>query len=88
MPYVDSNLISWVDYDPAARSLAVRLRTSPVLYNHLDVPEEVYQAFMAAPSKNSFYQQQIAPVFRLDAAPLGHAGDGALSQTAATAAEP
>ncbi len=86
MPYVDSTLISWVDYDPETRRLAVRFRAAPVLYTHLDVPAELYTAFMAAPSKNSFYQQRIAPAYRIDAPPLSQAGDGSLSQAAAGAA--
>jgi hypothetical protein len=40
MPYVESTMISWVDYDPDKKRLSVRLRTAPVLYTHLDVPEE------------------------------------------------
>lgn len=76
MPYVDSTLISWVDYDPATRNLAVRLRSAPVLYTHVDVPEDVYQAFIAAESKNSFYHERIATSFRLQAPSLSRAGAG------------
>lgn len=79
MPYVDSTLVSWVDYDPETRTLAVRFRAAPVLYSHVGVPAEVYDAFLAAESKNSFYQEKIARVFRLEAPPLSRAGDGAIA---------
>jgi hypothetical protein len=79
MPYVESDAISWVDYDPSSKSLAVRFRAAPVLYTHFDVPESVYEAFIAADSKNSFYQHKIAPVFHLDTPPLSQAGDGTMS---------
>ena len=79
MPYVESTMISWVDYDPEKKRLSVRLRTAPVLYTHLDVPEKVYDDFLAAESKNSFYRETIASTFRVDAPLLSQAGDGAMS---------
>ncbi len=81
MPYVESTMISWVDYDTDSKRLSVRLRTAPVLYTHLDVPEKVYRAFLAAESKNSFYRETIASAFRVEAPALSLAGDGALSMS-------
>jgi|GEM_PF-1745425 len=75
MPYVDSGMISWLDYDADTRMLAVRFHASPVLYTYEDVPPETYEAFLAAPSKNSFFRDRIDPHFRLAAQPLQRAGD-------------
>jgi len=75
MPYVDSGMISWLDYDADSRTLAVRFHAAPVLYTYEDVPAETYEAFLAAPSKNSFFRDQIDPHFRLAAQPLERAGD-------------
>lgn len=76
MPYVESTMISWVDYDPDTKRLSVRMRAAPVLYTYVDVPEQVYRTFLAADSMNSFYQLQIVPAFRLETQPLNRAGDG------------
>jgi hypothetical protein len=75
MPYVDSGMISWLDYDADSRTLAVRFHAAPVLYSYEDVPPETYEAFLAAPSKNSFFRDRIDPRFRLAAQPLERAGD-------------
>ncbi len=75
MPYVDSTMISWLDYDAETRTLSVRFHAAPVLYIYEDVPEETYEAFLAASSKNSFFRDQIDPHFRLAAEPLSRAGD-------------
>jgi hypothetical protein len=87
MPYVESDAIGWVDYDPSSKSLAFRFRAAPVLYTHLDVPESVYQACIAVDSKNSFSQHKITPVFRLDTPPLNQAGDGTMSVSETRPAE-
>jgi hypothetical protein len=75
MPYVDSTMISWLDYDAETRTLSVRFHSAPVLYTYEDVPEEVYEAFLAAPSKNSFLKDEIDPVFHFTVQPLSRAGD-------------
>lgn len=75
MPYVDSGMISWLDYDAENRTLAVRFHAAPVLYTYEEVPQETYEAFLAAPSKNSFFRDRIDPHFRLAAPPLERAGD-------------
>ena len=85
MPYVDSGMISWLDYDAGSRTLSVRCHAAPVLYTYEDVPPETYEAFLAAPSKNSFFKDQIDPHFRLAAQPLERAGDtGAVPDTVAS----
>ena len=75
MPYVDSTMISWLDYDAEARTLSVRFHAAPVLYSYDDVPPDVYEALLAAPSKNSFLKDEIDPVFRFTVQPLTRAGD-------------
>ncbi len=87
MPYVEATLISWVDYDPAEKSLSVRFRAAPVLYTYPDVPARVYDAFLAAPSKNRFFKQEIAPTYRQVTPPLSQAGEGPVGDAQGLAAE-
>jgi hypothetical protein len=75
MPYVDSTMISWLDYDAESRSLSVRFHAAPVLYTYSDVPEAVYRELLAAPSKISFLKERIEPHFQIDTQPLAQAGD-------------
>ena len=73
MPYVDSTMISWLDYDAETRTLAVRFHSAPVLYSYAEVPPEVYAALLAAPSKISFLKDEIDPVFRFTDQPHARA---------------
>jgi hypothetical protein len=75
MPYVDSTMISWLDYDAGKRTLSVRFHSAPVLYTYADVPPEVYAALLAAPSKISFLKDEIDPVFRFADQPHARAGE-------------
>lgn len=75
MPYVDSQAISWLDWNPETGTLAVRFNNSPVLYAYADVPEDLYEALLRAPAKNAFLNEKIEPHFRLIAEPLARAGD-------------
>ncbi len=85
MPYVDSGMISWLDDDAGSRVLEVRFHAAPVLYTCEDVPPETYAAFLAAPSKNSFFRDRIDPHCRLATQPLERAGDtGAVPDTVAS----
>jgi hypothetical protein len=70
MPYVDSTTISWVDYDPAARTLDIRFHASPVVYSYADVPESVYRALLEAPAKRAYYREHIESVYALQEAPF------------------
>ena len=75
MPYVDGTMISWLDYDAQTRTLSVRFHSAPVLYTYDDVPEAVYEALLAAPSKNGFLKDEIDPVFHFTVQPLTQAGE-------------
>jgi len=52
-----SNLVS-VGYDAAARMLEVEFQTGKI-YQYHDVPQEVYQALMSAPSKGEYLHDTI-----------------------------
>jgi hypothetical protein len=58
MPAVDSSAILFVDYDKARHTLFVTF-SSGREYIYLDVPEELYRAFLAAPSSGQFFNLQI-----------------------------
>lgn len=61
MPPVDSSVVRSIQYDAAARTLTVRLVHG--LYVYEDVPEPIYRAFLAAPSKGAFYNSEVRDRF-------------------------
>lgn len=68
MQPIESSNIHSAGYDPEARVMRVRFRDRTdkhgtvkpgSIYEHLDVPQEAYDAFMAAESKGSHYATHI-----------------------------
>lgn len=59
---VRSSAIAAIGYDPERRELEVEF-PSGRSYTHYDVPEEVYEEFMASGSKGTFYNLQIKGVY-------------------------
>ena len=55
---VDSSEIEWIGYDRKTQTLQVEFIVGGV-YQYDHVPECVYQAFLAAPACNDFYEKQI-----------------------------
>ena len=55
---VTSSTIAAIGYDPKHQWLEVELKTGR-LYLYREVPAHIHQAFMAALSKGSFYNQWI-----------------------------
>lgn len=60
---VDSSSIAGAGYDCGEQILRLRYSSSRT-YDYLDVPEEVYEAFLEAPSKGQFVNWHIKPVYR------------------------
>lgn len=61
---VESSVIEAVDYQEP-RQLVVRLRPpSGRTYVYQDVPRHVFDAFLTAPSKGAFFNENIRPVYR------------------------
>ncbi len=58
VPRVISSAIARLDYDPGLRVLTVVFRETGA-YAYFDVPPEVYDAFLAAPSKGVFFNRHI-----------------------------
>lgn len=56
-PVRSSNIRS-VGYDPAARTLEVQFHSGGI-YQYSGVPEAVYQGFMRAASKGSYFHDHI-----------------------------
>ena len=54
----NSSNIARYGYDPKERIMGVEFRRGG-LYHYKDVPHEVFNAFLEAPSKGSFHYQQI-----------------------------
>lgn len=63
MPFVNSSAISSVKYDPASRQMQVWFVKSGGPYTYFGVPEAVYLAFMATPSKGTFFTERIRDVY-------------------------
>lgn len=58
MPFVNSSAISRIEYDAASKRMYVTFRGSGT-YTFCRVPQSVYQAFLRASSKGSFYHDHI-----------------------------
>jgi hypothetical protein len=54
---VDSEAIRAVSYD--GYTLAVQFHSSDTIYDHPNVPYDVYEAFMNAPSMGAYYNCHI-----------------------------
>ena len=63
MVFVDSSNIEAIGYDETSRELHVQF-LSGNKYVYDDVPSELFDAFMAAPSKGSFLNREIKEVFQ------------------------
>ena len=63
MVFVDSSNIEAIGYDETSQELHVQF-LSGNKYVYYDVPSELFDAFMAAPSKGSFLNREIKEVFR------------------------
>ena len=61
---VTSSVIAAIGYDPQFQWLEVELKGG-ALYLYREVPAHVHQAFMAALSKGSFYNQRIRDEYLL-----------------------
>jgi lysyl-tRNA synthetase class 2 len=61
VPPVDSSIVKAIQYDALAQTLTVRVVNG--LYVYEDVPESVYRAFLAAPSKGAFYNAEVRDKF-------------------------
>jgi len=61
-PVSSSNLAS-VGYDSATRTLHVEFKSGAV-YEYYDVPEAEYQGLIDAPSKGSYFHQNIKDRYR------------------------
>jgi hypothetical protein len=57
-----SSVVEAVAYDEARQHLDVKLRTGRA-YRYLDVPPEIYHAFITAGSKGRYYNDHIRDVY-------------------------
>jgi KTSC domain len=58
---VRSTSIASIGYSPAERELEIKFRESGDVYRYFDVPNEEYEAFMAAESKGTYLNQVFKP---------------------------
>ena len=59
---VISSVLGQVKHNEASRELDIRFVNGKT-YRYSNVPQEVYQALMTAPSKGAFYNAEIRDVF-------------------------
>lgn len=62
---VDSSNIAEIGYDPDSATLEV-LFNNESLYQYFDVPETVYEEFLAADSKGKYFNANIRNSYRYD----------------------
>jgi two-component system cell cycle response regulator DivK len=65
MPEVNSSAIDRVDHDAESGTLDIRYSGGD-RYSYFDVPREVYQALLAAPSIGAFVNSEIKPNYRFE----------------------
>lgn len=63
MHYVQSTNVECGGYDPDFMELHVRFLTSPITYVYLNVPQQVFDEMMVAPSKGSYVNQCVKNVY-------------------------
>lgn len=61
-PLTGSSNIAGAGYDKDTRELAVRFHSGRT-YTYLEVPEEVYEAFLAADSYGKYFNEHIKDQF-------------------------
>jgi len=63
MVYVDSVSIEAIGYDVDSQELHVRF-VSGETYMYSGVPSNVFDAFVSAPSKGSYFNREIKPAYQ------------------------
>lgn len=56
--YVDSSNLVWVNYNKATKVLTVSFKNGSV-YEYYNVPEDIYNNLLDAPSKGSYHAKNI-----------------------------
>lgn len=59
VPYVHSSAIRRIEYNPTTKVLSIWFVESGGPYDYYGVPYHVYEAFLAAPSKGTFFNMYI-----------------------------
>jgi hypothetical protein len=65
MPQVSSSAVERLDYTPETGTLDIWYKGGD-RYSYFDVPAEVYQALLAAPSIGAFVNERIKPHYRFE----------------------
>jgi hypothetical protein len=60
---VSSRILASVGYEPVAKVLEIQLKSGSI-FQYFDVPDTVYEAFMAADSKGKFFYSEIETAYR------------------------
>ena len=63
MHYVQSSNVESVGYDAELMELHVRYLSSATIYVYLNVPQQIYDELMVAPSKGSYLARCVKNVF-------------------------
>ena len=63
MNYVQSTNVECIGYDPEFMELHVRFLNSALTYVYLNVPQQVFDEMMSAPSKGSYLSQCVKNVY-------------------------
>lgn len=63
MHYVQSENVECVGYDPEIMELHVRFLSSAITYVYVNVPQQVFDEMLAAPSKGGYLNQCVKNVY-------------------------
>jgi hypothetical protein len=66
MHYVQSSNVECVGYDPGLMELHVRFLNSAPTYVYLNVPQQVFDGMIEAPSKGIYLNQCVKSVYHFE----------------------
>jgi hypothetical protein len=60
----EGSTIANITYDPGTKTLEIEFRGSGEIYRYFDVPADIYEKLLKAPSRNVYLHSQIMKNFR------------------------
>lgn len=61
---INSSAINAVGYDAETKQMVIRFRDNPLGYTFYNVPFQVFNEFMASPSRGRYYHEYIEGRYR------------------------
>ena len=66
MQFVSSSNVEQIGYDPDLSELHIKHLRSPAVYVYLNVPLQIWEGLLAAPSKGIFLGSEVKNVYQFE----------------------